>query len=454
MPALSTILHFRNKLVQQLFTKVDNSPLVVFRIIFGCVIIAQAYLDIRFGIIKYEFIAPKVTFPYIGLEWLQPLPGIGMYVYFTILGLTGFMIMFGWFYRPAIISFTILWTIAFLMQKTLYNNHYYLMILLSGLMIFMPANAGYSVDAYRNKGKYEPWCRQWMIWILMAQVAIVYLFGAYNKLYPDWLSGRYIHTVFVKKSYIPVLKHLYAKRWFELFITYGGIFFDLLIAPMLLWRKTRPLAFVFTCMFAAFNFITFRIGIFPLLTIGLCVLYFDAATIRRVILRNKTPFSITQQQETISAGRQRIIALSLGVYMLLQLLLPLRYLLYPDNTLWTEEGNRFSWRMMLRKKQGTVAFKIIDKKNGEAHYLYPGEVLNDYDAHYIPISPDMMWQFSRYIKQTEEAKGTSVKVYAVTSVSLNDHTAQPLVDSTVDLASVPWHFIGHNPWITPYNSGN
>ena len=53
-----------------------------------------------------------------------------------------------------------------------------------------------------------------------------------------------------------------------------------------------------------------------------------------------------------AAWKQRLIPIGLGLFFLLQIVLPLRYLAYPGPILWTEEGYRFAWRVMLVEKVG------------------------------------------------------------------------------------------------------
>jgi hypothetical protein len=40
------------------------------------------------------------------------------------------------------------------------------------------------------------------------------------------------------------------------------------------------------------------------------------------------------------------------------IIVPLRYLCYPNELFWTEEGFRFSWRVMLMEKAGYATFKV------------------------------------------------------------------------------------------------
>src|SRR5690606_10786886 len=47
-------------------------------------------------------------------------------------------------------------------------------------------------------------------------------------------------------------------------------------------------------------------------------------------------------------------------YCTLHLLMPLRFLAYGDNVRWHEQGMRFSWRVMVREKNGSVTYKVTD----------------------------------------------------------------------------------------------
>ena len=52
--------------------------------------------------------------------------------------------------------------------------------------------------------------------------------------------------------------------------------------------------------------------------------------------------------------------------MLVQLLLPLRAHLYGGNVLWHEQGMRFSWRVMVREKNGSVTFIVREPRDGRS----------------------------------------------------------------------------------------
>ncbi|MGB0950053.1 MAG: HTTM domain-containing protein, partial [Marinirhabdus sp.] len=69
-----------------LFKHIDNTGLVLWRIVFGALITIEAYGAIATGWVRRTLVAPGFTFNFIGFEFLQPLPGGGMYYYFAIMG--------------------------------------------------------------------------------------------------------------------------------------------------------------------------------------------------------------------------------------------------------------------------------------------------------------------------------------------------------------------------------
>src|SRR5690554_7503668 len=68
------------------YQKIDNSPLIVFRIFFGFLIAAESFGSILTGWVKDVFVEPELDFQHIGFQWLVPLDGNGMYFYYAIMG--------------------------------------------------------------------------------------------------------------------------------------------------------------------------------------------------------------------------------------------------------------------------------------------------------------------------------------------------------------------------------
>jgi len=250
-----------------LFKRIDNSALIVFRIIFGLLIFLESVGAIFTGWVKQALVEPEFTFSFIGFEWLQPLPGYWMYLYYMIMGIFGFCVMIGYKYRFNIIAFTVFWTATYLMQKASYNNHYYLLILLSIIMIFQPANRYLSVDAKNSPSIIKYYMPQWCSYVFILQMAIVYTYGAVAKIYPDWLDTTVIEIFMQNKQHYYVIGDFIQQKWVHYFIAYSGIVFDLLVVPLLLWRPTRKFALFASIFFHLFNSIVFQVGIFPYLSL-------------------------------------------------------------------------------------------------------------------------------------------------------------------------------------------
>jgi len=92
----------------RLFQQIDNSPLIIFRIFFGFLLACETIGAILTGWVKENFIDVQFTFNHIGMDWLQPLPGYGMYYYFITMGVLGLLVMLGYKYRWTLGVFTIM----------------------------------------------------------------------------------------------------------------------------------------------------------------------------------------------------------------------------------------------------------------------------------------------------------------------------------------------------------
>ncbi|AYN69264.1 hypothetical protein D1013_18675 [Euzebyella marina] len=430
-----------------LFTKIDNSPLIIFRVFFGTLVMLECYGAIITGWVRRTLVEPQFTFNFIGFDWLQPLPGYGMYIYFFIMGTLGIFIALGYRYRFSTIAFTLLWTGVYLMQKTSYNNHYYLLILISGMMCLFPANRGYSLDVRRNPELKADSMHSYIKWAVALQLLIVYTYASIAKLYADWLDFGIIKVLMLNKAEYPIIGAILQEPWIHKIVGVFGIIFDLLIIPALLWKPTRKAAFVASIFFHLFNSVVFQIGIFPYLSLAFTVFFFEPETIRKIFFKHKVPYVLKQLQ--IPTNTKLIYVLG-STYFLVQLLLPLRHHLIKDDVLWTEEGHRLSWRMMLRSRGGTVTFQVVDKDTGNAEKIDLKEYLTNKQLRRIATYPDFIWQFAQRLKKEYAEKGKTISVYALNSrVSINGKPYRAFIDPKVDLAAAKWNYFWHNPWILP-----
>lgn len=429
-----------------LFKHIDNSALIVFRILFGLLIFLESVGAIFTGWVKRTLIEPEFTFSFIGFEWLQPLPGNWMYGYYLLMGCFGLFVMLGYKYRWSMLAFTLMWSATYLMQKSSYNNHYYLLMLLSAIMIFQPAHKYLSIDAKLNPNIKSIAMPQWCRLVFILQMFIVYSYASIAKWYPDWINTNVMEILMKSKQHYVLVGTLLQEKWLHYFIAYGGILFDGLIIPLLLWKPTRKWAFMASIFFHLFNSFIFQVGIFPYLSLGFCLFFYDPKTIQKLFLKKKPYY---EAKEIIIPKFNRIIATVVIIYFSIQIALPLRHHFIKDDVLWTEEGHRLSWRMMLRSKTGYAKYKVLDTESNIYIPINLDNYLTKKQQRGATTKPDVIWQFAQHLKHQFENKGKTVKVFADIKVSVNGRPPQPLINPEVDLASVLWQPFSHATWILP-----
>lgn len=430
------------------YKRVDNSALVVFRLIFGLLIALEAWGAIATGWVKKTFVDTAINFNFIGFEFLEPLPGNGMYFYYGIMGLLGVFVMLGYRYRISILSYGFMWAAVYLMQKSSYNNHYYLLLLLLGLMACMPAHRYLSLDVWRRPSLKKIDMPNWVYIVIIAQLWIVYSYGAVAKLYPDWLDASVPKLLMTARKDYWLVGPVLQESWTHYVIAYTGILFDALIIPALLYKPTRKVAFAISIFFHLFNSIVFQIGIFPYMSLAFTLFFFPAETINGLFLRKK-PFY--DKNEVVLAQNRRFFEVIFMVYFIVQFALPLRHWFIKGNVLWTEEGHRLSWRMMLRAKHGNLNFKIIDKETGDRLEIKKADMLSAKQMRALATKPDLIWQFCQYLKEKYAEDGKQVAIYVNCRVRVNNHDYHPLIDPDVDMAQAKWDYFWHNAWIMPSN---
>lgn len=429
------------------FKNIDNAPLIVFRIFFGFLIAVESFGSIATGWVRSVYVEPELHFQHIGFEWLKPLDGNGMYYYYALMGIFGLLVMLGYKYRWSLLAFTLMWTGVYLMQKEAYNNHYYLLILVCLIMLFLPAHRYFSIDAKQNPEIKSLSMPVWCSWVMVAQMAIVYFFATVAKFYPDWLDGTFTKNLFINRTHFPIVGELFSKQWFHIFIAYMGILFDGLVIPMLLWKRTRNIALIASLIFHLFNSIVLQIGIFPYFALSFAVFFYEPETIRKIFFKKK-PLYIP---EGISYEKKNYLIYFFVPFFFIQLILPIRHYFIKGDVFWSEEGHKMSWRMMLRSRTGITSFMVVDKNTGEKSYYRTYKKLKNKQIRLVGSQPDAIWQMAQYIKQEYAEQGKDVAVYVESKVSINRHPYKKFIDETVDLASVKWDFFKHSDWIILYD---
>lgn len=459
--------NFLGRVCAALFEPVDIAFLVFFRVLFGGIMLWEVYRYFTYGWIGRYFVEPVVNFTYYGFSWVKPWPGTGMYIHFLVLGLAAACVSAGFLYRIAAPVFFLSFTYTFLLDQTRYMNHFYLVCLISFLMCFLPAERAFSVDALLRRKIRSDVVPAWTLWLLRAQVGIPYFYGGLAKLNSDWVhGGEPMRTWLRPLTTAPGGSPVFTSDWVVYGFVIGGLLLDLLVVPLLLWRRTRLFAFAAAILFNLINSVIFDIGIFPWLMLGALLIFFPPDLLRRFARAFMSPGeafpdaapsrSESGSCPTLDAS-QKLVAGLLAAYLVVQLLFPLRHYLYPGNVSWTEEGHNFAWHMKLRTKEGEAVFTITHPATGQTWTINPEDYLKSHQAMKVITKPDLLVHFAHFLAEEKRREGyDNVEVRAHVVVSLNGRQPQLLIDPNVDLAReqvslLPTRWI--MPLTTPLGTG-
>ena len=437
---------------RRLFAPVDIASLVLFRVLFGAILFWEVCRYFSNGWIARYFIEPSFHFTYYGFGWVHPWPGQGMYYHFGALGVLALCIMAGLAYRLSAALFFLGFTYVFLLEQARYLNHFYLVCLVSFLMIFLPAHRAFSLDALWRPSLRSRTVPAWSLWLLRAQIGLVYFFGGIAKINGDWLQGEPMRMWLADRTHLPLLGPHLTEEWAAYFFSYGGLLFDLLVTPGLLWRRSRVWVFFGGVLFNLTNAVLFSIGIFPWLMLASTAMFFPPDWPRRLWKWRRStagPEMGAAPMAPPSPVARWTVGVLAGSYLMFQILMPLRHFFYPGNVNWTEEGHRFSWHMKLRSKQGEARFHVTNPATQRTYIVDPRHYLSRIQAQDLPKHPDMILQFSHYLAAEKRRQGmTGAEVRAHVMTSLNGRDRQFLIDPTVNLAAQP-RTLRPAKWILP-----
>ncbi len=433
---------------------VSPASAAVFRIAIGLLGAAAVARFAAQGWIAELYVEPAHHFSYYGFGWVQAWPGWGMYLHFALLGLASLGVALGYRYRLSIAAFFLLFTYVELIDKTTYLNHYYLVSLVSFIMIFLPLDRGMSLDSRGRPGQTIP---RAALWMLQAQIGLVYVFAGIAKLNPDWLLHAEPLRIWLYNSTdTPLVGPLLREAWTAYLASWAGVVFDLTIIGWLLWKRTRLPAYAALVVFHVTTAVLFpSIGMFPWIMMGATLIFFEPDWPARVIRRlrrlpdppgapNLTTAGPGIETRPTSWAVRAVLALA-AVFLLVQLLVPLRHLAYPGNVRWTEEGYRFSWRVLVTEKTGMVRYRVTTSE-GEM-LAYPEDYLTPVQAERMAYQPDMILAAAHIVRDDFIDKGhQNVQVRADAYATFNGRPAARLIDPEVDLAQVS-NGIGAKAWV-------
>ena len=495
------------RVMRGLSAPVDSALLAYFRIAFG-VVMAWHAAEHFYTTFFPETYNTHYRFTYWPFDWVQPVPKAAMVVVVLVMLFAAALFTLGAYYRTSAVVLFVLSTYTYLLDQTHYLNHVYLANLIAFLMIFLPANRRWSLDS-----KFDPELRRdrvpaWTIWLLRFQIGVVYFYAGIAKMNGDWIKGDALRLYLENSNRgLPIFGHsLDGNDVFVLGLAWAALLLDFFVVFLLLYRRTRLWVYIAALSFHLVNSRVFHIGIFPWMAIATTAVFFppdwprrmldelrDRSNARRVrgivigavvvgTLSTVVPellnimhtavgivaggmigyFVTARERATAPTVRpedrdlerprlSRPVLIGLSVWVLFQLLMPWRSFIYPANVRWTEEGHKFSWRMLLDVKQaGDTTFYVRDPKTGETSTVDPFEFLHPRQADRMGSSPDMILQFAHFLRDKARDEGIAdPEVRVKASVAWNGRPYATYIDPDVDLAKEKRPWFGHADWIAP-----
>lgn len=441
------------QITQLLFKPIDPASLVMLRFVFGMLLISDMLNSLFSGVID-DLATSPVQFTYYGFQWLPIYGGLSL-IGIVVAGCIGALLFTaGRYYYPGVALMTAAYAYLFLVEKSLYLNHGYLTILLCLLCFFVPMHRFGKVGKLNNSKK--PMLG-WHLFVFCFSMGIVYFFGGLAKINPDWLNALPL-SIWLPNVNNPMLfRAVIDELWFAYFISYGGLLFDLCIVFFMLLPKTRQLAFTAAIFFHFSNHIFFNIGTFPWLSLMLTALFFPPSFPRTIpvlgkLFQKHLPYTATAELTNHnSTQHQKYVLLGLSIFIAFHLYMPIRHHFFEGNVAWTDEAHRYSWRMMLRSKQGAGYFMVENDDGSKQERVWPRTILTSRQLRKMMTHPDMILQMSHFLRDKyADEWNESVKVFAFIQCSLNGRPRVPYINPEVDLARQEFSFFSSANYIMPF----
>lgn len=433
------------------------APLAVYRIAIGIMLFVSIVRFWGKGWIGELYIKPLHFFSFYGFEFIKPL-GNYTYLLFFICAVASLLVALGLYYRLASVVLFCSFTYIELMDRSTYLNHYYFMSLVLFMLIFLPANRYFSVDAWRNPSLLADQIPKWCIDLLKLIIVILYFYAGLAKINSDWLLQALPLKIWLpSRNDVPVIGWLFDYPVSAFVFSWFGFVYDLSIGFLLWYKKTRLFAYITVVIFHGLTAILFPIGMFPYVMIVAALIFFSADFHLSLIKFLNKAFKIGGEEFVYPHTKftykpivQKVLVGGFSIFFALQLLLPFRYLLYPGELFWTEEGYRFSWRVMLMEKAGYAQFTIKDA-TGKFAVANNNEFLTVLQEKMMSTQPDMILQYAHILRDHYARLGfRSPQVYVDSYVALNGRSGKVFINPDTDLAKIKESFEAKS-WILPLN---
>jgi hypothetical protein len=485
-----------------LFSPIDGASLAFFRVAFGAIVSWEMAVYLANDWPVEYYVLPSVHFPFWPFTFVEPFGEWGMRAVFAGTGVAALYYAVGAAQRLAAGLMWLGLTYIFVLDKTYYLNHWYLACLLAFLCMTFPPTPSLAFGRRRSNARTVA---AWPLYIIRAQLAIVYVYAGIAKMNGDWIRGIPLRDWLMTVGGLPVLGPLFMLPDTAVVMAWAGLFLDFFGPFGLLWKRTRLLTFALFVLFHFTNSRLFSIGMFPWFALVATTLFFEPSWPRLLIESLRTgrhralviagaavgglaaaiiPRSMglvpilvgatvgaclafhcatrDESRGTIEVSQasgntpaespigNRWVAMLVVAWVFVQIAIPLRHFLIPGDVAWTEEGHRFSWRMMVRHKDGDLLYRVVDRRTNQEVLVSPKGILTERQVEEASTHPDMIVQLAHWLdafSQREHGPGV-YEIYADTNVSLNGRPKQPLIDRAADLTKVSWPWRPPARWIT------
>ncbi|MBP6303192.1 MAG: HTTM domain-containing protein [Bacteroidia bacterium] len=432
----------------------DIAPLAVFRIAFGLMMTLGTLRFMLLGWIEEHYTTPLFHFHYYGFEFIEPLNLAGMYIVHALMFAGALGIMLGAFYRWSALTFFLTFTYTELIDLTYYLNHYYFVSIVALVMVFLPAHRCCSIDVKRNPSIAVDTVPRWCIDVIKLQTAVVYTYAGIAKINYEWLIEALPLRIWLPaQDTLPLLGKIMPYQATAYAFSWIGMLYDCTIVWWLMNSKTRPWAYVSVIIFHVLTGMMFQIGIFPLVMITTTLIFFSNGFHRKLLHffdKKITPICAYKKALSYAQQKSRLAIAALAAHFTFQIIFPWRFMLYPGKLFWTEQGYRFSWRVMLMEKAGTATFYVQDARTGKEGIVVNSEFLNQHQEKQMAFQPDMILQYAHQLKAWYESKNIPVKkIRAEVYVTLNGSRSRLYIDPNADLTQLHDNWQNKN-WILPF----
>tara|TARA_Y100001934_G_C12267919_1_gene733341 strand:- start:11 stop:1327 length:1317 start_codon:yes stop_codon:yes gene_type:complete len=426
--------------------EVSGITISIFRILFGIVLSLQSIYWVITGFIQKNIIDPTFLFPFI--KNVTPLSdNLMIYGLNGLLVISPILMIINKFYKIGLVIYLLSFTYLWVLCQGYFNNHYYLISLICFLLLF-------SKSPFSRIEKVR--VPQFHLYSLIFLIVAVYIIAGINKLNPYWLYDVQPMTFILSKAGLKESSFLIP------LLSYLGLFFDLFIGPILLFKKTRNYGIVFSIFFHVLNFIIFllvggEIGFFPFIMIATLILFIEPSWIEERLLTNNARI-LSRQNLNVHLTYLLLIFLSL------QIIIPFRHFFFKGYVDYNGIGQRFSWRLKNMYKEpvtqpGLINFTVLTSNGDTVSTFHLGNInkaniiLTDRQKTNLIYYPNMIPVFAKKIEdkfqESINNKNFDFIIHGECEIGFMGRKSELLFSPKIDLTKISSLSHKTNSWLNP-----